>query len=137
MKPRSSFAVAAVCLLIGACAAPHDAHQRASQESSHTKPVVSKTPDWVKKIPDRMAEILVERHLCKTGPVWGLARRDPTGKLYGDLEYEEIGSAGYCHIAAKYNLWDKMPPLTDQEKQKALQFWQSWQDPESGVFKDP
>ncbi|UCD29705.1 MAG: hypothetical protein JSV03_04270 [Planctomycetota bacterium] len=95
------------------------------------------SPEWVKKIPNRMAEILVEKHLCKNGPVWGLARRDPTGKLYGDLEYEEIGSAGYCHIVDQYRLWDKVPPLTDQAKKKALQFWQSWQDPKSGLFKDP
>jgi len=84
-----------------------------------------------------MAQVLVERHLCKDGPVWGLARRDPEGKLYGDLAYEEYGSAAYWNLVKQHNLWDKVPPLTDQERKEALKFWQSWQDPETGLFKDP
>ena len=114
------------CLLIGtaACMLPSACTQPSSTaRTTERKPACAnegKAPDWVKKVPDRMAETLVERHLCKNGPAWGAARRDPTGKLYGDVEFEEIGSAGFCHLVQEYDLWDQVPPLTEQEKKKAL-----------------
>ena len=93
----------------------------------------SKTPEWVSKIRDRIGDLLIEKHLCKDGPAWGLARRDP----YGELDYEEVGSSTLYFFAQKYDLWDKLAPPTAEERQKALVFWQSWQDPETGLFHDP
>lgn len=129
--------VAAFCLALGACASPPTASQPFTHRAGCAGGNTGHAPDWVKKIPNRMAEVLVERHLCKNGPAWGAARRDPTQKLYGGHEFEEIGSAGYCNIVKKHNLWDKVPPLTEEEKKRSLKYWQSWQDPGTGVFKDP
>ncbi len=123
------------CALPSACTPPPATTHTPERKPASTHEGTA--PDWVKRVPDRMAEILVERHLCKNGPAWGAARRDPTGKLYGHLEFEEIGSAGFCHLVEEYDLWDKVPPLTVREKKKSLQYWQSWQDPETGVFRDP
>lgn len=137
MTMRTCFVGAVMCVFFGACAAVPDANRTAGGNSGVVKAKTGRAPDWVKKIPNRMAEVLVERHLCKNGPAWGAARRDPTGKLYGGHEFEEIGSAGYCNIVKEYNLWDKVPPLTEQEKKRSREYWQSWQDPKTGVFKDP
>ncbi len=122
---------------IGACATAPESQPGSCRQPPSVAIPKGHAPEWVKKMPDRMAEVLVERHLCKDGPAWGLARRDPTGHIYGDLAYEEVGSSNYYNIVQSYNLWDKVPPLTEDEKKKALQFWQSWQDPETGLFKDP
>lgn len=119
------------------CAAPARDANVANRTTPGPAATGGRAPEWVKKVPDRMAEVLVTRHLCKNAPAWGAARRDPTGKLYGGMEFEEIGSANYCHLVKQYNLWAKMPPLTEQEKQRSLKYWQSWQDPQTGVFRDP
>lgn len=133
---RSSIGMG-LCLLMTACASPRGPNRPddGGLTAAGTKP--GHAPAWVKKIPGRMAEVLVERHLCKNGPAWGAARRDPDGKLYGPLEFDEMGSSAYCHIVQQYGLWDKVPPLTEQEKTRSLQYWQSWQNPQTGVFKDP
>ncbi len=137
MKTRWQLGQAAVCLLLGACAASPVADLPENRAPSPVPVRTSHAPDWVKKVPDRMATVLVERHLCKDGPAWGAARRDPTGKLYDGLEFEEFGSAAFCNLVKEYNLWNKVPPLTDQEKKRSMQYWQSWQDPKTGVFQDP
>jgi len=84
-------------------------------------------------IPDRIADILIERHLYKDGEVWGLAKTVPD-KGY---PYDEIGSCTFAGLAKQYNLYDKVGPLDDDARAKALRFWQSWQNPATGRFKDP
>jgi hypothetical protein len=88
---------------------------------------------WVKAIPDRLADTLVEKHLYREGPVWGLAKRVPDQSL----AYDEIGSATFLGHVNAYDLYDKVGGLSDAERQKALKFWQRWQDPKTGRFKDP
>ncbi|NLE57787.1 MAG: hypothetical protein GX616_05460 [Planctomycetes bacterium] len=93
----------------------------------------SKTPARFNAIPDRIADILVAKHLCKDGEVWGLARTVPDK----DHPYDEMGSCTFASLAKQYNLYDKVGPLDDDARAKALEFWQSWQDPATGRFKDP
>lgn len=93
----------------------------------------AKTPDWVNRIPDRIGDITIAKNYYKEGEVWGLAKRG----CYGDLPYEEIGSAFFYRTVEEFNLWDRLPKLDAAAKEKALHFWQSWQDPQTGAFKDP
>jgi hypothetical protein len=48
-----------------------------------------------------------------------------------------MGSATFIGLVKQYDLFDKVGPLDDKARRKALEFWQSWQDPETGRFKDP
>ena len=127
MKIRYLIALVLIIVMLCSCASSKNVDERPRRR----KP--SPTPEWVKRIPQRCREVLVERHLYKDGEVWGLARRLPDG----ELPYDEAGSAAFYRFVRRFDLWDKVPPLTDHERQKALRFWQSWQDPETGVFKDP
>jgi hypothetical protein len=56
---------------------------------------------------------------------------------YGDLPYEEVGSATFYNVVSEFDLWGRLPAFDEQAKRKALQFWQSWQDPKTGRFTDP
>jgi hypothetical protein len=91
------------------------------------------TPAWVNAIPDRLGDILMEKHHYPEGPVWGLARRVPEQ----DLTYDEIGSATFIGLVKQYELFDCVGPLTEDKRIEAIEFWQSWQDPKTGRFKDP
>jgi len=99
----------------------------------HEAPPPQPTPEWVNAIADRVAALLIERHLCPAGEVWGLARRF----LGQPLPYDEVGSGEFLHIVREYDLWDRMPPLDEQERRRVVEFWQRWQDPKTGRFVDP
>jgi len=90
-------------------------------------------PDWVKAVPDGIARLLVEKHLFRGGPVWGLARRFPDSKL----DYEEEGTAICLGVIRDLKLFDRVPGYNEAERQKMIRFWQSWQDPRTGRFVDP
>ena len=62
----------------------------------------AETPDWVNSIPDRLAVILIERHLYKDGPVWGCAKSRPDQ----ELPFDEMGSATFLGIVKQYDLFD-------------------------------
>lgn len=91
------------------------------------------TPDWVNAIPDRIGDVLVEKHWYREGEVWGLAKTIPD-KGY---PYDEMGSATFVGLVKQYNLFDRVGELNEEARLKALRFWQSWQDPQTGRFSDP
>ena len=138
--------IAGVCVFVAGCAtvitpekgsaeameAQRRAFGKAAIERCRRKEPAT-TPEWVNLIPDRVADILIEKNFYKQGEVWGLAKRDP----YQELEYEEAGSLTFLSMVGRFNLWDRVPVLDKHAKQKALGFWQSWQDPQTGLFKDP
>lgn len=93
----------------------------------------AKTPTWVNAIPDRIGDLLVEKHWHRDGEVWGLAKRTPDS----DLPYDEMGSATFLGLVRQYNLFDRVGALDEAARAQALQFWQSWQDPKTGRFFDP
>jgi hypothetical protein len=100
----------------------------------------AKTPQWVNAIPDSIGDILVERHLYKDGEVWGLAKRDPALNYQSKREkqmYDEIGSAVFISYVKEFNLYDKVGGWSEEARKKAIKFWQSWQDPNTGRFIDP
>lgn len=97
------------------------------------KPMPGRTPARFNTIPDRLADVLVEKHLYKDGEVWGLAKTVPDQ----GYPYDEMGSSTYAGLVKQYNLYDKVGPLDDAARIKALKFWQNWQDPATGRFKDP
>ena len=135
--------IAGVCFFLAGCASAKkgSAEAIAAQRRAFGKAAVercrrkepAKTPEWVNLIPDRVADILIEKNFYKEGKVWGLAKRDP----YQKLEYEEAGSLTFLNMVQRFDLWDRVPELDKHAKQKALEFWQSWQDPQTGLFKDP
>lgn len=109
-----------------------DAHgQQVIKRSRRQEPV--KTPEWVNAIPDRVADILIKKHLYRNGPVWGTARSRPQQ----ELPYDEMGSATFFNLVRQYGLFDTIGGWDDKKRQEALSFWQGWQDPETGRFKDP
>jgi hypothetical protein len=93
-----------------------------------------KTPDWVNRMTDRIADVLIEGNYYQEGEVWGLAKRGCYDK---SLLYEELGSLFFYNTVSEFSLWNRFPKLDDQARQKALRFWQNWQDPKTGQFKDP
>jgi hypothetical protein len=97
------------------------------------RPEPAETPDWVNRIPDRIAYILVEKHLYKDGPVWGLAKQYPDQ----ELPYDEVGSCTFIGLVGQYDLFDRVGQLDEESRTEALAFWQSWQDPNTGRFLDP
>ncbi|HPD31334.1 MAG TPA: hypothetical protein PLL20_15180 [Phycisphaerae bacterium] len=97
------------------------------------KQTPGRTPARFNAIPDRLADILIEKHLYKDGEVWGLAKTVPDQ----GYPYDEMGSCTFAGLVRQYNLYDKVGPLDDAARTKALKFWQSWQDPATGRFKDP
>lgn len=104
-----------------------DAFERARRKDA------TETPDLFNRIPDRLGDILVARHLYADGPVWGTARRTPDSRL----EFDEMGSATFLGVVRQYDLFDRVGPLSDADRKAAISYWQSWQDPETGRFKDP
>ncbi len=90
-------------------------------------------PEWVKRLPDGIAHLLVEKHLYKEGQVWGLAKRFPDSKL----PYEEEGTAIFLNTVREYKLLDRIPGYNEEARQKMIRFWQAWQDPKTGHFVDP
>lgn len=93
----------------------------------------AKTPAWVNAIPDRLADILITRHRCPDGEVWGLAKSTPDQ----ELAYDEMGSATFLSLVKQCDLFDQVGPLDETARLKVIRFWQSWQDAETGRFKDP
>lgn len=114
---------------------PETPERTALERTRRNKP--AKTPPWVNAIPDRLADLLIQEHLYAEGEVWGLARGTP-GK--GPL-YDGPGSHTFLRLVRQYNLFDevseKIGPLDKKARQKAVAFWQNWQDPQTGHFKDP
>ena len=96
-------------------------------------PKPAETPAWVNAIPDRIADVLVEKHLYKDGPVWGTARREPTS----ELAYDEMGSSTFYSLVKQYDLWDQVGGITDADRAKMITFWQGWQNLKTGRFEDP
>ena len=88
----------------------------------------AKTPPWVNAIPDRLADILIHKHLYAESEVWGLARTTP-GK---GMPYDAVGSQTFLRLVRQYDLFDevseKIGPLDEKARKKAAAFWQSWQD---------
>jgi hypothetical protein len=103
------------------------------REQRTSRPAPATTPAWVNAIPDRIGDILAEKHYYAEGEVWGLARARPDG----ELPYDEVGSAVFAGLVKQYDLYDRFGPLDDAAREQALRFWQSWQDPETGRFHDP
>jgi len=109
-----------------------DSHNRRILERVR-KQTPGRTPARFNAIPGRIADILVEKHLYTSGEVWGLAKTIPDQ----GHPYDEMGSSTFAGLVKQYNLYDKVGPLDDAARIKALKFWQSWQDPATGRFKDP
>jgi len=107
----------------------------AGEERINTVRVQSpqETPAWVNAIPDNICRFLIEKHLCKNGEVWGLAKAAPNARL----PYDEQGSSQFLGLVRQYNLFDKVGGWNDDARQKMIRFWQAWQDPETGRFVDP
>ena len=91
------------------------------------------TPAWVAEIPERIGALLIDRHLCPAGDVWGLAKRVPNQ----ELPYDEHGSAVFIKSAVDYDLFGLVGGWSEEARQDVIQFWQSWQSPDTGRFIDP
>ena len=96
-------------------------------------PEPARTPAWINEIPDRIGTLLIERHMCKNGEVWGLAKSNPSQ----DMPYDEVGSERFIEYAYEYNLFDMIGGWSEMAKQETIRFWQSWQNPKTGRFVDP
>jgi len=135
MRAKTPRSVWCVCITVVASGAGCRSLQEdsASRFDRVRRQRPSPTPGWVNAIPNRLGDILVEKHHCPDGPVWGLARRVPDQ----GLPYDEMGSATFVGLVKQYDLYDRVGALTDEKRAEALKFWQSWQDPQTGRFNDP
>ncbi|MGQ9650986.1 MAG: hypothetical protein ACUVXJ_12825 [Phycisphaerae bacterium] len=62
------------------------------------KQTPGRTPARFNAIPDRLADILVEKHLYKNGEVWGLAKTLPDQ----GHPYDEMGSSTFAGLVKQY-----------------------------------
>ncbi len=93
----------------------------------------SPTPRRFNAIPDRIGEILIDKHHHPHPKLWGLAKRVPAQ----DLPYDEVGSATFFNLVREFDLYARVGELDDTTRRRTLEYWQSWQDPETGRFHDP
>jgi len=87
----------------------------------------------VNAIPDRIADVLIEKHLYKKSEYWGSAKAMPQQ----DSPFDEVGTARFIGLVNQYNLHDRVGKLEEADRAKALRYWQSWQDSRTGRFRDP
>ncbi len=135
----------ALAMILGCSANPYsqcparlnvggDVHQYVEQLVQRCRrPEPARTPEWVNAIPNQLADILLEKHLHRRGPVWGTAKADPQQ----ELPYDEMGSATFLNLVRQFDLFDKIGGWDDKARQEALKYWQGWQDPGTGRFRDP
>jgi hypothetical protein len=97
------------------------------------RPRPAQTPARVNVITDRMADVLIRKHLCPTAEYWGSAKASPDQSL----PFDEIGTARLIRLIAEYDLYNRIPKPDKASRLKALRYWQSWQDPATGCFNDP
>lgn len=108
-----------------------DARKRIVDHARRPQP--GKAPDWVNGIPGQIGRLLREKHWDPEGPVWGCSRV----RLDRGPRYDENGSRRFLMYVEEFGLQDQFPPLTPEKREKAIAFWRSWQNPDTGAFFDP
>ena len=104
--------------------------QRERQIAAYQQPIPQSTPPWVNEARKGLGRFVIERHRV-AGPVWGLGKRNP-----GASGWDEVGACEYVSLVNQYGLQEQAG-LNDETRRQAIEFWQGWQNPDTGRFTDP
>lgn len=102
-------------------------------------PAKQKTPDWVRKVFEEKVCALkerLERNYKETG-LWYYVKSeesDSGGKVWWD---ESATHRVYVTLQGFLGGIENLPHYSPENHKKAIDFWQSWQNEETGLFYNP
>ena len=91
------------------------------------------TPDGVRQLSASLGSFIIERHHYREGYVWGLAQYEPDQ----GRPFDEVGTCQFLGAVFGRNIQEQVPGYSERARRQALEYWQGWQNPETGRFHDP